>query len=80
MSNTPQTVESILLQFIAEYHQRLNELAGHGTPIEQATKAINALRRADMEHVIGKDIPGETNIMIAAHHVAQRGRMEERLK
>jgi hypothetical protein len=33
-------LDSILLQFIAEYHQGLNELAGHGSATEQAKEQI----------------------------------------
>lgn len=44
MSDTKEQteLEKILLQFIAEYHQGLNELAGRGTSTEQATAAIQS--------------------------------------
>lgn len=38
-------LDEILLQFIAEYHQGLNELAGHGTATEQARGALLAWRQ-----------------------------------
>ena len=43
MSSTVKTVDPILLQFIAEYHQGLNELAGHGSAIDQAKAALRTL-------------------------------------
>lgn len=51
--NYQERLKEILLQFIAEHRQGLNELAGHGNAMEQALAAINALNAA----VIGEDEP-----------------------
>jgi hypothetical protein len=41
--NQQDPIEQILLQYAAELHHGLNELAGRGTPTEQAATAIRRL-------------------------------------
>jgi hypothetical protein len=45
----------ILLQFIAEYHQGLNELAGRGTATQQAEKALTAWAKNKALRAVGED-------------------------
>lgn len=52
----PERIESILLQYRAELKQGLNELAGRGTPEEQAVKQINLLLAEVIDEVVGADI------------------------
>lgn len=44
LAGSEEELNSILLQFIAEYHQSLNELAGHGSAVDQAKKALFSWR------------------------------------
>jgi hypothetical protein len=53
MTSLPERIDSILLQYRAELKQGLNELAGHGTPEEQARTQINLL----LEEVIDEVLP-----------------------
>jgi hypothetical protein len=67
MSQTTQTtdeaLEAILLQYIAEYHQGLNELAGHGTATEQA---IQKLKQLLLEERINEN---ESLLSVAEHEI-----------
>lgn len=64
MTNTnnqqSEELDQILLQFLAEYHQGLNELAGHGTAQEQVKQRLivwwdKAVREASIHEL--KNIP-----------------------
>lgn len=78
--DTPKTVEAILLPHIQEFK------AGH---LDMVIKGINALRRADMEAVIGEDEPEKELSSRGSESVEphfrnelrarQRKRMKERL-
>lgn len=54
MSLPTHTASEVLLQFLAESHQGLNELAGRGTAIDQALSTMTADL---LEQVIGSDEP-----------------------
>lgn len=93
-SDTPKTVEEILRELSDEsFDAGVDDVDGYDAVLDQlvasAVEAINALRRADMEAVIGKSKPqyqwGDgtaKSLWYEAQHKLQeeqRKRMKERL-
>lgn len=68
--DTPNELTTILLQYDAEKKQGLNELAGHGTAIEQAERALQAYtdreRREELVKLVNAEIikPEYHNVVV----------------
>lgn len=52
----------------------LDEIAGKYDNPHGYMDAIMAAVKDHVDYVIGEDVPGETNVMIASEHAAQRNR------
>ena len=72
-------LDAILNQFIAEYHQGLNELAGHGSAIDQAKLAIQKeIERQVLE--ASQDAGQQENELWTRGIIQLRKAYEKRLK
>jgi hypothetical protein len=75
-TNEPNRLNSILLQFIAEYHQGINELAGHGSALDQARAAIlkHYIPKSEVIAAIGDDEDVNDTNIVTEYGSVRRGR------